>query len=49
MLGSNLEYAATHQFGREADGIPARPFLGVALFEKVEILDILREHLLDGI
>ncbi|OUR89889.1 phage virion morphogenesis protein [Gammaproteobacteria bacterium 42_54_T18] len=49
MLGSNLEYAATHQFGREADGIPARPFLGIAPFEQVEILDILRDHLIDGI
>jgi len=45
MLGSNMEYAATHQFGREADGIPARPFLGIAPFEQVEILDILRDHL----
>lgn len=45
MFGSNMEYAATHQFGREADGIPARPFLGVAPFEKTEILDILRSHL----
>jgi len=49
MLGSNLEYAATHQFGREADGIPARPFLGVAPFEQAEILYILRDHLADGI
>jgi len=47
MLGSNLEYAATHQFGREADGIPARPFLGIAPFERKEILVILQDHLLD--
>jgi len=46
MLGSNLEYAATHQFGREADGIPARPFLGIAPFEQTEILAILQDHLL---
>ncbi len=45
MLGSNLEYAATHQFGRDEAGIPARPFLGVAPFEQIEILDILRDHL----
>lgn len=44
-LGSNMEYAATHQFGRESDGIPARPFLGIAVFERVEILAILRDHL----
>jgi len=48
-FGSNLEYASTHQFGREADGIPARPFLGIAPFEQVEILDILRDHLIGGI
>lgn len=45
-FGSNREYAATHQFGREADGIPARPFLGVAPFERNEILEILQDHLL---
>lgn len=28
-LGSNLIYAATHQFGRPDDGIPARPYLGI--------------------
>ncbi len=27
-VGSNLKYAATHQFGR--GGIPARPYLGVS-------------------
>ena len=47
MLGSNLDYAATHQFGRDEAGIPARPFLGVAPFEKIEILDILRDHLMN--
>lgn len=44
-----MEYAATHQFGREGDGIPARPFLGLAQFERVEILDILRDHLINGV
>lgn len=29
-LGSNLIYAATHQFGRPDDGIPARPYLGIS-------------------
>lgn len=42
-LGSNMEYAATHQFGR--DDIPARPFLGFAPFEEKEVLDIFRDHL----
>ena len=34
-VGSNLEYAATHQFGR--DKIPARPFLGLSLQDNQEI------------
>ncbi|MBL4832166.1 MAG: phage virion morphogenesis protein [Aliivibrio sp.] len=47
-LGSNMEYAATHQFGREADGIVARPFLGIAPFEQKEILAILQDHLMSA-
>jgi phage virion morphogenesis protein len=45
MFGSNMEYAATHQFGREKANIPARQFLGVSDSDEVEILDILRSHL----
>jgi len=45
MFGSNLEYAATHQFGRDKANIPARPFLGVSGEDETEILDILRSHL----
>lgn len=48
IFGSNLEYAATHQFGREDDGIEARPFIGITdgpWQDNVEILDILRGHL----
>jgi phage virion morphogenesis protein len=47
-FGSNLEYAATHQFGREEDGIESRPFIGITngpWQDNVEILAILREHL----
>jgi len=43
LIGSNMEYAATHQFGR--DEIPARPFLGIAPFERDEVLNILHDHL----
>lgn len=48
LFGSNLEYAATHQFGREEDGIEARPFIGITdgpWQDNVEILDILREYI----
>lgn len=34
-VGSNLIYAATHQYGR--GGIPARPFLGLSAADRQEI------------
>lgn len=37
-VGTNLVYAATHQFGR--DEIPARPFLGVSDADQKELLAI---------
>jgi len=46
MFGSNMEYAASHQFGRDSANIPARPFLGVNGEDETEILAILRSHLL---
>lgn len=45
LFGTPWEYGATHQFGR--DEIPARPWLGLAPFERKEILLILRDHLDD--
>ncbi|MER2526363.1 MAG: phage virion morphogenesis protein [Candidatus Competibacter denitrificans] len=36
--GTNVKYAATHQFGRDA--IPARPYLGVSDENLTELLDI---------
>jgi len=45
MFGSNMEYAATHQFGRESANIPAREFLGFSDEDENEILDILQAHL----
>lgn len=52
-LGSNMEYAAMHQFGGVTSPnsmmpnseIPDRPFLGIAFFERAKIVDILNEHL----
>jgi len=38
-VGSNLEYAATHQYGRA--GIPARPFLGLSPKDHQEIRAII--------
>ena len=44
--GTNLVYAATHQFGRDA--IPAWPFLGLWPEERGEIEEDAREWLLRG-
>ena len=43
-FGSNLEYAAYHQFGTRR-GLPDRPFLGISLDDEQELLRILRSHL----
>jgi phage gpG-like protein len=40
-----MEYAATHQFGRDAANIPSRPLLGSNNDDNDEVLDILRSHL----
>ncbi len=44
-VGTNLVYAATHQFGRPEANIPARPFLGLSDDDRAEILAILTEHI----
>ncbi|WP_027671298.1 phage virion morphogenesis protein [Rheinheimera baltica] len=49
LVGTNMEYGATHQFGREADGIPAREWLGLTTGpwdDEAFILVILSDHLL---
>lgn len=43
------KYAATHQFGRPEDGIPARPFIGLSGDDEDEIANIIRRHLLNAI
>lgn len=43
-LGTNRIQGATHQFGDEERGIPARPFLGVSEEDEIEILNILHDH-----
>lgn len=46
-LGTHLEYAATHQFGRDEANIEARPFLGIAPFERNAIIDMIGDHLIE--
>lgn len=48
-FGSNRIYAATHQFGADDRGIPARPFLGISDDDEAEILEILRDFLADSV
>jgi phage virion morphogenesis protein len=38
-IGSNMIYAATHQFGDEKRNIPARPFLGLSRDDEAELDD----------
>jgi len=44
-VGSPLIYAATHQFGDERRGIPARPFLGLSDEDRDELLRVVNDHL----
>lgn len=45
LFGSNMEYAATHQFGRDSANIPAREFLGFSDEDEDEILALFHHHL----
>ena len=43
LIGTPLEYGATHQFGR--DNIPARPFLGISDADADDIMSALSDWL----
>lgn len=52
IVGSTMDYAEIHQFGGKQSefpelwgNIPARPFLGISVADKEEILDILSDYL----
>ena len=45
LFGSNMEYAASHQFGRDSANIPAREFLGFSEQDEDEILALFHRHL----
>ena len=42
-IGSNLVYAATHQYGDDARDIPARPFFGLSDEDKRELDDLIQD------
>ena len=52
-VGSNVIYAAIHQLGGKTGRnlsvhMPARPYLGVGIKDRVEIKNILNDHLMAG-
>lgn len=42
-VGSNLVYAATHQFGDPGRRIPPRPYLGLSTDDERDIVDLIDE------
>ena len=44
-IGTNLIYAATHQFGDDDRGIPARPFLGLSDDNEHELESVVNGYL----
>lgn len=48
-FGTARIYGATHQFGDEDRGIPARPFLGLSADDEAEIMEIVQAHLRDAL
>lgn len=47
VVGTNLIYGATHQFGSEDGAIPARPYLGLSAGNRLEIEDLVIGHIED--
>ncbi len=43
LVGSPLDYAATHQFGDESRGIVARPFLGINRRNEKDLLNVMSQ------
>ena len=48
LFGTNTEYGATHQFGRESANIVARPWLGLSDEQEVSVLDIITRYIQTG-
>ena len=44
-FGTDRLYGATHQFGADERGIPARPFLGITDEDEIELTEILKDWL----
>jgi len=48
-VGSNLVYAATHQFGDDERGIPERPYLGLSPEDERGVRDLAADFLRGGL
>lgn len=48
LIGSHMKHAATHQYGDDARGIPARPYLGITPEDESDLLDIVNDFI-DGL
>jgi phage virion morphogenesis protein len=48
LFGTDRIYGATHQFGREEAGIPARPFLGLSSRDEDEAARLILAHLAEA-
>ncbi|MFA5688574.1 MAG: phage virion morphogenesis protein [Kiritimatiellales bacterium] len=46
-VGTNLVYAATHQWGAPSRGIPARPYLGISAQNETEITEVIEKWISD--
>lgn len=45
IVGTNLIYAATHQFGDKKRNIPARPFLGLSLDNEIDLIKVVNREI----
>ena len=48
VIGSHMPHAATHQYGDDARGIPARPYLGITPEDESDLVDIVNDFI-DGL
>lgn len=48
LIGSHMPHAATHQYGDDARGIPARPYLGITPEDESDLVDIVNDFI-DGL
>jgi len=48
LFGTDRIYGATHQFGRDEAGIPARPFLGLSSSDEDEAARLILAHLAEA-